>query len=266
MILQLLANSEFVKEVPTNPLSFLHLKNIPILEQLHLEEALLRSDSQNWCLINEGSPDAIVMGVSGKKEEFINENRAVGIPIIKRFSGGGTVFVDNNTIFVSFIFNQEQLPIDPFPQSVMKWSGEFYNQVFGSSFALRENDYTFGLQKFGGNAQYFTKNRWLHHTTFLWDYDPEKMLSLQMPKKKPLYRKERAHRDFLCSLKKFFPSKEFVINRLIKELSATFLLKHSTLAHAKQALKLPHRQATKLLEEKSHPKTVSPTFSASALS
>ena len=39
----------------------------------------------------------------------------------------------------------------------MNWTGEFYKKVFNrvgvKSFALRENDYVFGDQKFAGNAQ-----------------------------------------------------------------------------------------------------------------
>ena len=44
----------------------LRLTRIPILQQLQLEEALLRADSSNWCIINDGTPaPAIVMGISG---------------------------------------------------------------------------------------------------------------------------------------------------------------------------------------------------------
>ena len=40
-----------------------------------------------------------------------------------------------------------------------------------------------GLQ-FGGNAQAITKGRWLHHTSFLWAFEPENMRYLRMPDKK----------------------------------------------------------------------------------
>lgn len=67
-------------------------------------------------------------------------------------------------------------------------------------FKLREHDYVFGdkkvqqsrrnnttyytlltrvisprLTQFGGNAQSITKDRWVHHTSFLWDFDPANM-------------------------------------------------------------------------------------------
>lgn len=45
----------------------LRLSQYPILEQLRLEQALLRVDRGSWLLVNDGTPDpAIVMGVSGQ--------------------------------------------------------------------------------------------------------------------------------------------------------------------------------------------------------
>ena len=66
----------------------------------------------------------------------------------------------------------------------MDWSGSFYSKVFNRinvpSFALRENDYVFGEQKFAGNAQSFSSDRMLHHTSFLWDYKDEMMEALKV--------------------------------------------------------------------------------------
>ena len=41
---------------------------IPVLQQLQLEEALLRADEENWCLVNCGSEPSIVMGVSANPQ------------------------------------------------------------------------------------------------------------------------------------------------------------------------------------------------------
>ena len=80
----------------------LHLSGLSIFEQLQLEEALLRADSDNWCIINSGASPAIVLGISAKPEEHLDLKlvRQDNIPVIKRFSGGGTVYVDPNTLFV----------------------------------------------------------------------------------------------------------------------------------------------------------------------
>lgn len=85
----------------------------------------------------------------------------------------------------------------------MRWSEAFFQPAFRSvdaNFALRENDFVFGPHKFGGNAQAISKGRFVHHTSFLWDYDPANMSLLQNPKKQPEYRAKRDHTDFLCKL------------------------------------------------------------------
>lgn len=47
-------------------MNLVRLQGLPILRQLHIEEQLLRTSSENWCIVNDGTNDpAIVMGVSG---------------------------------------------------------------------------------------------------------------------------------------------------------------------------------------------------------
>jgi hypothetical protein len=115
----------------------LRLAGVPIYEQLLLEEALLRASSENWFVLNDGSSTAaIVLGISGcdlvmvcgapkcciqcqiaptyhsialyacrKPQELVHapSARAAGLQAIRRFSGGGTVVVDEGTIFSSLI-------------------------------------------------------------------------------------------------------------------------------------------------------------------
>src|SRR5204862_7928721 len=93
-----------------------------------------------------------------------------------------------------------------FPEPIMRWNGELFESAFKlPGFCLRENDYVIGDQKCGGNAQYIRKERFLHHTSFLWDFCHNKMDLLQNPKKTPPNRLGRAHDDFLCRMKDFFP-------------------------------------------------------------
>ena len=180
----------------------LRLSNYPILKQLELEEALLRGDTRNWCLINEGSTPSIVMGISGKPEELIDQEKVAQhpLPVIKRFSGGGTVIVDEDTLFVTFIFQKDFHPFPAFPEPIMKWTGALYHSFF-PALTLRENDYVIGDKKCGGNAQYIKKDRWLHHTSFLWDYSEKNMDYLLLPEKRPKYRHNRPHSEFLIPLK-----------------------------------------------------------------
>lgn len=91
----------------TSALRFLSCKGLNILEQLHLEEVILRKSTENVCLFNVGSPTSIVVGYSGKIPELLNVNEVFTrqTPIIRRYTGGGTVIVDKNTIFVTLILN-----------------------------------------------------------------------------------------------------------------------------------------------------------------
>lgn len=227
----------------------LNLRNTPILEQLKLEEALLRTDTRNWCIINTGSPDAIVMGISGKPEKLI-DFKILGekkLPLIKRFSGGGTVYVDAQTIFVSFLCNQKDSGVKLQPQSILEWSEKIYRPLF-PSFEVIENDYVLSGKKFGGNAQYIQKGRFLHHTSFLWDYCPEKMSALLLPEKRPKYRSDRTHEEFLCKLSSYFSDKEAFLLHLREQIRIQLKATEVDFEIAKKCLAIPHRTSTCLIE------------------
>eukprot|EP00798_Chlamydomonas_sp_ICE-L_P000090 gene90-3697_t len=68
-------------------LKLLRVHRLPILSQLYLEEALFRNTKDNWCLISD------------------DEAAAKEMMVIKRFTGGGTVVVDHNTIFATLIMS-----------------------------------------------------------------------------------------------------------------------------------------------------------------
>ena len=223
------------------------LCNTPIYEQLLLEERLLRASKENWCIINTGSPRAIVMGISGKKEELVDYDRAKqdAIPLIKRFSGGGTVIIDEETLFVTFICQQELFSFPAYPEPILRFHEALYQEAFEHpSFQLRENDFVIGEKKCGGNAQYIQKGRWLHHTSFLWNYKEENMSYLLMPKKTPSYRQGRTHNDFLCKLSDYFPSKEALIAALLSTLKKRFTVELSSLNTILGSIPVSDRTAT----------------------
>lgn len=213
------------------------------MEQLQLEEALLRCDDRSFCIVNRGSPRSIVMGISGSPEALVDLPRVQQdrIPLIKRFSGGGTVIVDESTLFVTFIFNKQHLDVAPFPEPIFRWSAALYEEAWRiPGFQLKENDFAIGEKKCGGNAQYIKKDRWLHHTSFLWDYADENMSYLQMPAKRPAYRKDRSHNDFLTRLKPFSPP-----DALVGQLKDTLVKRFYILDFDWKSWKRePHRKAT----------------------
>lgn len=303
---------------------FLDLRGsgLSVLERLTLEECLLRHDEENhWIIVGHheatehrylqqsksssippqkrleepdyvrASQDAnrnavIVLGIGGKPEQWLNLPvvREDGVTAIKRFSGGGTVVLDYDSIWTTVIGrtndkNDQLLLPEPFPRQIMQWTADFLfapvfarlkqaqlseaarttsaslassgdndapptgetksTMVFSSKscasavsgellrvpadksisnnpsaspiippeFSLRENDYCLGHRKMGGNAQSIVRNGWLHHTSFLWDFDKNNMNYLEaVPAKKPKYRGERSHDDFLVKLCKAHPN------------------------------------------------------------
>lgn len=211
---------------------FLELRNFSIYEQLLLEEHLLRTDRRNFCIVNYGSTPAIVMGISGKPAELIDREKTqkYNLPIIKRFSGGGTVVIDEDTLFITFISEKDTHSFPAYPEPILKWSESIYKKAFPTNlFHLKENDYVIGEKKCGGNAQYIKKERWLHHTSFLWDYKPDLMGALLYPKKTPSYRAGRNHMDFLCTVKEHFNSKEAFVGFVKRALTSLYAVKEITI-------------------------------------
>lgn len=230
-------------------LHWIHTKNVPIYEQLQLEEALLRTSSEAYCWVNEGSSRAIVMGSSLHPEKWLHLEKLEkqSIPVIKRFSAGGSVIVDENTLFITFIFPRHFVNLRPFPEPILRWTETLYQEAWKiKDFSLRENDYVIAKKKCGGNAQYIQKDRWLHHTSFLWDFDLSNMHYLLFPPTVPKYRKNRSHEEFLCRLKENKIRKKDLIHKLETKLSESFTLK--SISYDKellQFLKNEHRKTTK---------------------
>jgi lipoate---protein ligase len=232
---------------------FLHLKGWSIYEQLKLEEGLLRAASNNFFILSEGSTcPSIVMGISGKAEILIDQaaRQRESLALIRRFSGGGTVVVDEQTLFVTFIANREVLKEHSFsPEGIMRWAETLLKPAFQlEGFHLKENDFVLGAKKCGGNAQYLQKQRFLIHTSFLWDYRKERMDALLHPAKTPIYRQGRSHEEFVCRLKDHFPSKELLLSNLRIEMGKLFALQPSDPARRLADLSSSaHRKATEHL-------------------
>jgi lipoate-protein ligase A len=202
-------------------MKLIRLQNKPIYEQLLLEEHLLRHETENYIIVNSGSTPAIVLGISGKAPELVHLDKLPpSIPLIRRFSGGGTVIVDEETVFVTFICNKSLHNFAPYPEPILRWAASML-QTSIPGLELRENDFVIGERKCGGNALYIKKDRWLVHTSFLWNYIPDRMQLLKQPPKTPPYRAGRSHEDFLCRLSSFFPHKENWIEEMIQTFPAT---------------------------------------------
>jgi len=238
---------------PANLVRLVRTSGLCILRQLRLEEKLLRSPGAgSWCLLNDGTPDrSVVLGISGKPHQLVDVRRALddGLRVIKRFSGGGTVIVDRDTQFVTLVMNAAAVPdLALFPRQIMDWTGSLYggrpHGVFADvpGWQLRENDYVIGERKVGGNAQSISKDRWLHHTSFLWDFREETMKYLTNPAKQPRYRANRSHSDFLAPLKTYLPDRNALATRMEAALEGMGLeVAPASIEQAEDAVAAHHR-------------------------
>lgn len=131
-------------------------------------------------------------------------------------------------------------------------------------FALRENDYVFGDRKIGGNAQSnhsirlllcniglfeigISKDRWLHHTSFLWKFDPHNMKYLQQPKKQPNYRDQRDHTSFLQPIHCHIDSKEQLFDAFVHQLKVDYQVELADIKTILPLLDTNHRKSTTYL-------------------
>lgn len=254
---------------------WLRLRNTPVLRMLQIEEGLFRADARSWFVTNtwdvpaagdapalaaaHASAQAIVLGISGKPAEMLHgaEVRSWGVPVIRRFSGGGTVVADADTLFAAFICAADAEPdVNAYPEPILAWTAGVYaaalRECGAPNFVVRANDYCLstpeGDLKFGGNAQSISGKRWLHHTSLLWKYDARRMELLRMPKRQPDYRAQRPHASFVRGLGDSLPCRRHQFGEaLVRAIGERWELVPASVEEAEEAIARSHRKVTRML-------------------
>lgn len=110
--------------------------------------------------------------------DYVKENQ---IPVIRRLSGGGTVFCDlGNTNFAFIVSDKESFSdFRKFTTPIL----EVLKKLGVKAEFSGRNDLTIEGKKFSGNAQYKHKDRLLHHGTLLFSSDIGDLTSAINPKK-----------------------------------------------------------------------------------
>ncbi len=151
---------------------------------------------------------AVVLGLSGRLNQEVNESAAaaLGVPIFRRFSGGGTVYLDRNVFCWSVALPSALL--DDLPSigaSYAVFSRPLLNLLAERSsahvFRCRDFDLCAGERKIGGSAQARRRGVALHHGTIMTrplQENTERLLP--PPPKEPAYRRGRRHEAFMTSL------------------------------------------------------------------
>jgi lipoate-protein ligase A len=139
------------------------------------------------------------------KDCFLSRCRQENIKIIRRISGGGTVLQGpgclNYSVVLSYDRDGKYRDIRSSYRRILESvSGAFKAKGLGIEF-LPISDLVLDGRKVSGNAQARKRKHFLHHGTFLFDFDIEKISRyLRHPLEEPEYRRQRAHEDFLTNV------------------------------------------------------------------
>ena len=131
------------------------------------EEVLLKSRTEDYFLIYRNRPSIVV----GKHQNTLAEINLPyvdekGIVVVRRISGGGTVFHDMGNLNFAFITSGREGELVNYKQHTLPIIGAM--KKLGLDVALgKRNELLLGTKKISGTASHVFKNRVLHHGTLL---------------------------------------------------------------------------------------------------
>lgn len=137
---------------------------------LAIEELLLRHTDEELFMLWQ-STSAFVFGRNQNPFlEIAPEFFQKEIPMIRRISGGGTIYQDMGTINFSFITSKYTSKINNYEYFLSPIINALNKLGIAVTFEPKSSLYI-GDKKISGNAQSFTNNRLVHHGTLLYNTD-----------------------------------------------------------------------------------------------
>jgi lipoate-protein ligase A len=189
---------------------------------LALDEALLEEAEQGLLSLRLGTPESeapellriweptqpcVVLGRSSRLQQEVNLARCqeLGIPILRRASGGATVVTGPGCLMYAVLLSYEQRPelrsLDVAHRFVMQTQQRAVSRLGWDCQIRGICDLVLGERKFSGNSLRCRRQFLLYHGTLLYDFPLELLAGLLgIPERQPEYRRERTHLDFVINL------------------------------------------------------------------
>ncbi|HOK38907.1 MAG TPA: lipoate--protein ligase [Bacteroidales bacterium] len=135
---------------------------------LAMEEYLLKNSDEEFFLTAINGP-SVLLGVNQNAYDEINALyvKQNGLKVVRRITGGGTVFQDEGILNFSFIYKNDGSDLLDFSY-VASFIADFLKEKLGIDAKCEgRNDICINGKKFSGQARYFHEDRILHHGTIL---------------------------------------------------------------------------------------------------
>jgi lipoate-protein ligase A len=215
-----------------------------------LEEFLLTNYDHDFFIVavNETS---IIVGVNQNTYDEINAIyvKQNSVKVVRRLSGGGTVFQDKGNINYSFISKDDGSDIDDFSaicNLILKFLKEKFD--FKAEFAGR-NELVFKGKKFSGNAKLKINDKILHHGTLLFDSNMKFLLdALKLNPNKHTDRALRSNHEKVTNIHNHLEEKNTI--EKIQDLFLNFVRNEYPDAKPFELSNEDKEKVNKLVEEK----------------
>jgi lipoate-protein ligase A len=167
-------------------------------------DTIAPADDGERLLIWESVQPAVILPRHGEPEAWAHlpACAARGIPLLHRESGGGAVVVGPGCLNVALVLSVDTRPWLPDIECSYKWLlGRLAGVLALDGIATRSTDLAIRERKFAGHAQRRVRGALLHHGVALYDFDLELIDALlPEPPRRPGWRGDRSHRDFLANV------------------------------------------------------------------
>jgi lipoate---protein ligase len=198
------------------------------LDEALLDEAEATGPSCEILRVWEAPRPFVVLGRSSRVEQEVNVRacRELGVPILRRASGGAAVLAGPGCLMYAVVLGLENQPewrgipqahayvLDRFVTSLARHLrsveragtsdlvlGESASASWGAGLKELAAAHSMMARKFSGNSLRIKRTHFLYHGTLLYKFDlPLITECLKLPPRRPEYRSSRDHASFVANL------------------------------------------------------------------